>query len=100
MQVRAKIMVFDGLRRVRPNQICEIDDSLVVRDADGIIIKPRWAADVNEPLPIPATSPYPKKLPEVSPSVIKAVKPPLVDEPAVAEKPRKGRRLLGSDNVI
>lgn len=98
MQVRAKIMAFDGLRRVRPGQICEVEDSLIKRDAEGNIVRPRWAVDVNEPLPIPATTPYPRKAPEVAASVFKSGAPAIT--PAVEPLVKRGRSKASSESVI
>lgn len=69
MKVRAKKMAFDGLKRVRPGQICEVDDSLIRKDKAGNIIRPMWAEDASKPLAPAATTPYPRRLPEVSESV-------------------------------
>ena len=72
MKVRAKIMAFDGMKRVRPGQICEVDDKLIKRDADGHIVKPLWCQDINDTVEKPALETYSRGLPEQSASVFKA----------------------------
>ena len=89
MKVRAKTMAFDGMRRVRPGQTCEIADNLVKRDKEGKIIRPKWAQDVDAPIAEPAISPYKRNVPENSPA---AFEPPVVES-----KPAKGK---GSRSVI
>ena len=99
MQVRAKIMAFDGMKRVRAGQICEVDDRLIKRDEAGNIIRPRWAMDINKPLPLPATTPYQKKSAEYSSAVFTQAN--IIEEP-VKQAPRRGRppRSSSSASVI
>lgn len=99
MKVRAKTTAFDGMKRVRFGQICEVDDRLIERDASGHIVRPRWAEDVDKTLPLPVTTPYPRKSPEITNSVfVPAEKKEEVKAPAV----RRGRppRSSGSASVI
>lgn len=49
MEVRANTMGFYKGNRIRPGAKFEMDDSMIKKDKDGKIIKPKWVSDAATP---------------------------------------------------